>query len=198
MSTTWVESALGKQESRDQQWAKRMHTHTRIFGGSENELWRKVAWDFRMLCRSPVALGSCLLLAFHLPRGRSWRCLVNTDAQGESLRELTFLLRKNNSVLRVSEKKWKAHCSSTYKGCHIIFLLLCLTYSLRMTRDPCPPAGFWRLMRCLAVTGSRLTIPCKVFLGAGIHTTTLLWWTANNTFIEDAYHGGRVTEGERQ
>ena len=28
MSTTWVESALDKQESRDQQWAKRMHTHT--------------------------------------------------------------------------------------------------------------------------------------------------------------------------
>ena len=53
-------------------------------------------------------------------------------------------------------------------------------------------------MRCLAVTGSRLTIPCKVFLGAGIHTTTLLWWMANDTFIEDAYHGGRVTEGERQ
>ncbi|XP_069439911.1 interleukin-1 receptor type 2 isoform X3 [Ovis canadensis] len=49
-----------------------------------------------------------------------------------------------------------------------------------------------------ASLGSRLTIPCKVFLGAGIHTTTLLWWTANNTRIEDAYHGGRVTEGERQ
>ncbi|XP_052505476.1 interleukin-1 receptor type 2 [Budorcas taxicolor] len=49
-----------------------------------------------------------------------------------------------------------------------------------------------------ASLGSRLTIPCKVFLGAGIHTTTLLWWTANNTRIDDAYHGGRVTEGERQ
>ncbi|XP_065785774.1 interleukin-1 receptor type 2 isoform X2 [Muntiacus reevesi] len=49
-----------------------------------------------------------------------------------------------------------------------------------------------------ASLGSRLTIPCKVFLGAGIHTTTLLWWTANNTLIDDAYHGGRVTEGERQ
>ena len=45
-----------------------------------------------------MALGSCLPLAFRLPRGRSWRCLVNTDAQGESLRELTFLLRKNKCV----------------------------------------------------------------------------------------------------
>uniref|UniRef100_A0A8C6CIR3 Interleukin 1 receptor type 2 n=1 Tax=Moschus moschiferus TaxID=68415 RepID=A0A8C6CIR3_MOSMO len=50
----------------------------------------------------------------------------------------------------------------------------------------------------LRVKRSRLTIPCKVFLGAGIHTTTLLWWTANNTLIEDAYRGGRVTEGELQ
>ncbi|XP_036728186.1 interleukin-1 receptor type 2 isoform X1 [Balaenoptera musculus] len=49
-----------------------------------------------------------------------------------------------------------------------------------------------------ASLGSRLTIPCKVFLGAGIHATTLLWWTANNTHVEDAYRGGRVTEGRRQ
>ncbi|XP_057597988.1 interleukin-1 receptor type 2 isoform X2 [Hippopotamus amphibius kiboko] len=49
-----------------------------------------------------------------------------------------------------------------------------------------------------ASLGSRLTIPCKVFLGAGIHSTTVLWWTANNTYVEDAYQGGRVTEGQRQ
>ncbi|XP_047637306.1 interleukin-1 receptor type 2 [Phacochoerus africanus] len=49
-----------------------------------------------------------------------------------------------------------------------------------------------------ASLGSRLTIPCKVFLGAGIPTTTVLWWMANNTHIDDAYQGGRVTEGQRQ
>lgn len=180
MNTTWVESSLGKQESRDQQWAERIHTPIRIFGGSENELWRKVAWDFRMLCRSPGALGSCLRLAFHLPWGRSWRCLVNTDARGESLRELTFLLRKITVWWGCLRRSGKAHCSDA------------LTW---------PLSARWVLTSdalCLAVTGSRLTIPCKVFLGAGIHTTTLLWWTANNTRIEDAYHGGRVTEGERQ
>ncbi|VTJ72494.1 Hypothetical predicted protein [Marmota monax] len=46
--------------------------------------------------------------------------------------------------------------------------------------------------------GSRLTIPCKVFLGAGTPDTTLLWWTANSAQIESAYPGGRVTEGLRQ
>ncbi|XP_026264408.1 interleukin-1 receptor type 2 isoform X2 [Urocitellus parryii] len=46
--------------------------------------------------------------------------------------------------------------------------------------------------------GSSLTIPCKVFLGAGTPDTTLLWWTANSTQIESAYPGGRVTEGPRQ
>uniref|UniRef100_A0A8C3VNP7 Interleukin-1 receptor type 2 n=1 Tax=Catagonus wagneri TaxID=51154 RepID=A0A8C3VNP7_9CETA len=49
-----------------------------------------------------------------------------------------------------------------------------------------------------ASLGSRLTIPCKVFLGAGIPATTVLWWMANNTHIDDAYQGGRVTEGQRQ
>lgn len=49
----------------------------------------------------------------------------------------------------------------------------------------------------LASLGSRLTIPCKVFLGAGTHSTTLLWWMANNTNIESTYQEGRVTEGKR-
>ncbi|XP_076990078.1 interleukin-1 receptor type 2 isoform X2 [Tamandua tetradactyla] len=50
----------------------------------------------------------------------------------------------------------------------------------------------------LASLGSRLTVPCKVFLGAGTQATTLLWWTANNSHIESAYQEGRVTEGQRQ
>ncbi|XP_023371561.1 interleukin-1 receptor type 2 isoform X2 [Otolemur garnettii] len=49
-----------------------------------------------------------------------------------------------------------------------------------------------------ASMGSRLTIPCKVFLGAGTPWTTSLWWTANNSHIESAYPEGRVTEGMRQ
>lgn len=49
----------------------------------------------------------------------------------------------------------------------------------------------------LASLGSRLTIPCKVFLGAGTHSTTLLWWMANDTNIDSAYRDGRVTEGLR-
>nr|XP_055184845.1 interleukin-1 receptor type 2 isoform X2 [Nyctereutes procyonoides] len=50
----------------------------------------------------------------------------------------------------------------------------------------------------LASLGSRLTIPCKVFLGAGTQSTTMLWWMANNTKIENAYQGGRVAQGQRQ
>ncbi|XP_054433939.1 interleukin-1 receptor type 2 [Pteronotus mesoamericanus] len=49
----------------------------------------------------------------------------------------------------------------------------------------------------LTSLGSRLTIPCKVFLGAGTHSTTMLWWMANNTSIDNAYQDGRVTEGQR-
>ncbi|XP_014397360.1 PREDICTED: interleukin-1 receptor type 2 isoform X1 [Myotis brandtii] len=48
-----------------------------------------------------------------------------------------------------------------------------------------------------ASLGSRLTVPCKVFLGGGAHSTTLLWWMANATSIDTAYQAGRVREGPR-
>ncbi|XP_004473685.1 interleukin-1 receptor type 2 [Dasypus novemcinctus] len=50
----------------------------------------------------------------------------------------------------------------------------------------------------LASLGSRLTIPCKVFLGAGTQATTMLFWMANNSDVEVVYRGGRVTQGQRQ
>ncbi|XP_059514851.1 interleukin-1 receptor type 2 isoform X2 [Myotis daubentonii] len=49
----------------------------------------------------------------------------------------------------------------------------------------------------LRVHSSRLTVPCKVFLGGGAHSTTLLWWMANATGIDAAYQAGRVREGPR-
>ncbi|XP_012790299.2 interleukin-1 receptor type 2 [Sorex araneus] len=50
----------------------------------------------------------------------------------------------------------------------------------------------------LASLGSKLMIPCKVFLGSGVQSTTMLWWMANNTNIETAYPGRRIIEGPRQ
>ncbi|XP_052601028.1 interleukin-1 receptor type 2 [Peromyscus californicus insignis] len=46
-----------------------------------------------------------------------------------------------------------------------------------------------------ASLGSRLVVPCKVFLGTDTSDTTLVWWMANSTFISVAYPRGRVTEG---
>nr|XP_045004162.1 interleukin-1 receptor type 2 isoform X2 [Jaculus jaculus] len=46
-----------------------------------------------------------------------------------------------------------------------------------------------------ASLGSRLIVPCKVFLGAGTPSNTIVWWMANDSFISLAYPGGRVTEG---
>lgn len=49
-----------------------------------------------------------------------------------------------------------------------------------------------------ASLGSRLTIPCKVSLGASTPLSTSLWWMANITQVESAYPGGRVMEGPRR
>ncbi|XP_036024085.1 interleukin-1 receptor type 2 isoform X1 [Onychomys torridus] len=46
-----------------------------------------------------------------------------------------------------------------------------------------------------ASLGSRLVVPCKVFLGTDTSSDTIVWWMANSTFISVAYPRGRVTEG---
>ncbi|XP_035308707.1 interleukin-1 receptor type 2 [Cricetulus griseus] len=46
-----------------------------------------------------------------------------------------------------------------------------------------------------ASLGSRLIVPCKVFLGTDASSNTIVWWMANSTFISVAYPRGRVTEG---
>lgn len=46
-----------------------------------------------------------------------------------------------------------------------------------------------------ASLGSRLIVPCKVFLGTDTSSNTIVWWMANSTFISVAYPRGRVTEG---
>ncbi|XP_036613380.1 interleukin-1 receptor type 2 [Trichosurus vulpecula] len=48
----------------------------------------------------------------------------------------------------------------------------------------------------LTSLGSKLIIPCKASFGLGSRSTTLLWWTANNSFVHDVYKEGRVKVGE--
>ncbi|XP_029460675.1 interleukin-1 receptor type 2 [Rhinatrema bivittatum] len=47
-----------------------------------------------------------------------------------------------------------------------------------------------------AVLGSKLIIPCKVFTGLGKKSGTVVWWLANNSFVNrNPKYDGRVTEG---
>ncbi|XP_015278166.1 PREDICTED: interleukin-1 receptor type 2-like, partial [Gekko japonicus] len=49
----------------------------------------------------------------------------------------------------------------------------------------------------LAAMGSRLIIPCKVYIAASHEFYTDVWWQANDTDIDLVYRKGRVTEGKR-
>ncbi|XP_067419622.1 interleukin-1 receptor type 2 isoform X2 [Emydura macquarii macquarii] len=49
----------------------------------------------------------------------------------------------------------------------------------------------------LAAVGSKLILPCKVFIGLSNHFHTDVVWLANDTYIDIAYKQGRVMEGER-
>ncbi|XP_068121393.1 interleukin-1 receptor type 2-like isoform X2 [Hyperolius riggenbachi] len=45
--------------------------------------------------------------------------------------------------------------------------------------------------------GSRLVIPCKVFTGPD-ESNLLVWWVANDSFVDEYSEDGRVTEGTLQ
>ncbi|NXK17247.1 IL1R2 protein, partial [Arenaria interpres] len=45
---------------------------------------------------------------------------------------------------------------------------------------------------------SKMTLPCKVFVGLSRHVHTDVGWLANNTAVDVVYKQSRVTEGERQ
>ncbi|NXY64098.1 IL1R2 protein, partial [Callaeas wilsoni] len=47
-------------------------------------------------------------------------------------------------------------------------------------------------------TGSKMTLPCKVFVGLSSHFQTDVEWLANDTSVYVVYKQSRVTEGERQ
>ncbi|KFV63612.1 Interleukin-1 receptor type 2, partial [Dryobates pubescens] len=61
---------------------------------------------------------------------------------------------------------------------------------------------FWGLTSVLNVVVfdvcSKMTLPCKVFIGLSSHTHTDVEWLANDTALERVYKESRVREGERQ
>ncbi|NWI22935.1 IL1R2 protein, partial [Sula dactylatra] len=57
------------------------------------------------------------------------------------------------------------------------------------------PYGF---LTFLLPAGSKMTLPCKVFVGLSSHNHTNVEWLANDTTIDVVYKQSRVTEGERQ
>ncbi|NXQ85656.1 IL1R2 protein, partial [Nyctibius grandis] len=62
--------------------------------------------------------------------------------------------------------------------------------------------GIWGLTSVLNVVVldvcSKMTLPCKVFVGLSSHVHTDVEWLANDTTIDVVYKQSRVAEGERQ
>ncbi|NXQ68053.1 IL1R2 protein, partial [Quiscalus mexicanus] len=68
--------------------------------------------------------------------------------------------------------------------------------------------AIWRLTSVLKVVvldlygispwSSKMTLPCKVFVGLGSHFQTDVEWLANDSSVDVVYKQSRVTEGERQ
>ncbi|XP_038597874.1 interleukin-1 receptor type 2 [Tachyglossus aculeatus] len=64
-------------------------------------------------------------------------------------------------------------------------------------KDTVPVIVYPNQETILTALGSKLIIPCKVFLGLGEQSSTWLRWTSNNSLVTNVYKEGRVSEGER-
>ncbi|KAH0624590.1 hypothetical protein JD844_032232 [Phrynosoma platyrhinos] len=127
---------------------------------------------------------------------------------------------KDSTLLNIDNKKFKARKGTDYLTilsvsmddsgfytCQMTFEHETVKYNITRTiqlqilgqkKKSIPVIVYPTQKITLAVLGSPLTIPCKVFVGANSHTYTDVWWLANKSYIGTMYKQGRVTEGESQ
>ncbi|XP_040849802.1 interleukin-1 receptor type 2 isoform X1 [Ochotona curzoniae] len=147
--------------------------------------------------------------------------LVCPDLREFTRNKTDMLIRwyKDSALLGQDDEKFLSVMGTPYLVIHDVsmedagYYMCALTFShegrqynvtrnielrVKQRREETVPVIISPLQTISAALGSRLTIPCKVFLGAGTPLNTMLWWMANDTEVNSAYQGGRVTEGPRQ
>ncbi|NXE91138.1 IL1R2 protein, partial [Menura novaehollandiae] len=94
-----------------------------------------------------------------------------------------------------------------YYTCKMVFPFEGVTYEITRTIQletfsPKERVALHMYLNCFSIflflTGSRMTLPCKVFVGLSSHVQTDVEWLANDTSVDVVYKQSRVTEGERQ
>ncbi|NXC79523.1 IL1R2 protein, partial [Cercotrichas coryphoeus] len=88
-----------------------------------------------------------------------------------------------------------------YYTCKMSFPFEGVAYEITRTIQ-LETVAIWRLTSVLKVAVfevcSKMTLPCKVFVGLSSHFQTDVEWLANDTSVDVVYKQSRVTEGERQ
>ncbi|KAJ1118332.1 hypothetical protein NDU88_006525 [Pleurodeles waltl] len=83
------------------------------------------------------------------------------------------------------------HTGKTYRATRIIKL-----QTVEQEKKSHPIIVYPDRKAIAAAVGSRLIIPCKVFTGYGSNSLTVVWWLANNSYIDEFFQDGRVKEGQ--
>ncbi|NXE10289.1 IL1R2 protein, partial [Lophotis ruficrista] len=105
--------------------------------------------------------------------------------------ERFVILRGSTSLIMTSVLPTDAG----YYTCKMSFPYEGATYEITRTIQLETPNG---LLILLLPTGSKMVLPCKVFVGLSSHAQTDVEWLANDTTVDVIYKQSRVTEGERQ
>ncbi|NXF51574.1 IL1R2 protein, partial [Oceanites oceanicus] len=96
------------------------------------------------------------------------------------------------SVLPTDAGYYTCKMSFPYEG-----VMYEVTRTIELETSSSSYVSIWFFIFLLS-TGSKMTLPCKVFVGLSSHVHTDVEWLANDTTVDVVYKQSRVTEGERQ
>ncbi|NXT92431.1 IL1R2 protein, partial [Anhinga rufa] len=86
-----------------------------------------------------------------------------------------------------------------YYTCKMSFPYEGVVYEVTRTIQLETVGKYWHLQTLQQLRKcSKMTLPCKVFVGLSSHIHTDVEWLANDTAVDVVYKKSRVTEGERQ
>ncbi|NXK03416.1 IL1R2 protein, partial [Herpetotheres cachinnans] len=116
--------------------------------------------------------------------------------EGDS--EKYVILKGSNSLIMTSVLP----TDSGYYTCKMSFPFEGVTYEITRTIHLETVGKYWPLKTSQhlrkSLLCSKMTLPCKVFVGLSSHVNTDVEWLANDTAVDVVYKQSRVTEGERQ
>ncbi|XP_069492832.1 interleukin-1 receptor type 2 [Ambystoma mexicanum] len=120
--------------------------------------------------------------------------LPNRNTKFKYLEDTTFL--QIEDVTEEDEGYFTCEMTFTHTGTQYAITRIIQLQTVEQEKRNRPIIVYPNRKTIAAALGSRLIIPCKVFTGYGRNSMTVVWWLANDSYIDEVFQDGRVKEGQ--